>query len=158
VSEEPDESTVRAAVEPSAMTPATPAESPEQVDALVDRFVATAATGGEDDARDLAERLHQMGTDKVMARLASKPGHASAVALLRETRWNVPTAGDVPLLSDAEAGSAVFALIRLRLSSVRAQIARRWAGAAASGAIGGAAAGLCGGVVLYLAPMSQARL
>src|SRR5262249_19958309 len=81
-----------------------------------------------------------------------------AIAVMRDARWNVPGAGDVPLVSDTEATRAVFALIRLRLSSVRAQIARRWAGAAAAGALGGAAAGICGGVVLYLVPMSQAQL
>src|SRR5262249_24433877 len=136
--------------------------APETVDSLVDRFVAVAARGGDEEARDLAERLHQMGTAEAIARIRSKPGHASAVALMRDARWNVPGAGDVPLFSDLfsdpEAGRAVLALIRLRLSSVRAQIARRWAGAAAAGAIGGAAAGILGGVVLYLAPMSQAQL
>jgi DNA-binding winged helix-turn-helix (wHTH) protein len=160
VSEEPDESPIRHAVESA--QPAPP-ESREDVDSLVERFVALAATGraaGDevDDARDLAERLHLIGTAEAMARITSKPRHASAVALMRDARWNVPGAGDVPLLSDTEAASAVLALIRLRISSVRAQIARRWAGAAAAGAIGGAAAGICGGMVLYLAPMSQARL
>jgi DNA-binding winged helix-turn-helix (wHTH) protein len=159
VSEEPDEAPVRLAVESFRAAHPVALESPtETIGSLVDRFVAVAATGGEEDARDLAERLHQMGTAEAMARITATPGHALAVAVMRDARWNVPTAGDVPLLSDAEAGKAVLALIRLRLSSVRAQIARRWAGAAGAGAIGGAAAGICGGVVLYLAPMSQARL
>jgi DNA-binding winged helix-turn-helix (wHTH) protein len=156
VSEEPDDGSIA--------QQAAPREPPvETVDALVECFVVVAATGRAaveevDEARDLAERLHQLGTAEAMARITSKPGHASAVALMRDARWNVPGAGDVPLLSDAEATGAVFALIRLRLSSVRAQIARRWAGAASAGAIGGAAAGLCGGVLLYLMPMSQAQL
>jgi DNA-binding winged helix-turn-helix (wHTH) protein len=159
VSEEPDEAPVRLAVESfRAAHPIAVESATEAIGSLVDRFVAVATTGGEEDARDLAERLHQMGTAEAMARITSKPDHASAVAVMRDARWSVPTAGDVPLLSDAEAGKAVLALIRLRLSSVRTQIARRWAGAAAAGAIGGAAAGICGGVVLYLAPMSQARL
>jgi DNA-binding winged helix-turn-helix (wHTH) protein len=151
VSEEPDEGAIA--------QQSTAAESPvETIDSLVDRFVMVAATGREvDEARDIAERLHQMGTAGAMARIASKPGHAAAVALMRDARWNVPGAGDVPLLSDAEAWNAVFALARLRLSSVRAQVARRWAGAAAAGAIGGALAGIFGGVVLYLMPMSQAQ-
>ncbi len=125
---------------------------------MVERFVATAAIGEVDDARDLAERLHVIGTAEAMARITSRPGHASAVALMRDARWNVPGAGDVPLVSDAEAAGAVFALIRLRISSVRAHIARRWAGAALAGAIGGAGAGICGGFALYLASTSQARL
>jgi DNA-binding winged helix-turn-helix (wHTH) protein len=160
VAEELDEGPARHAAEPA--QPAPP-ESRDDIDSLVERFVAMASTGraaGDEveDARELAERLHLMGTAEAMARITSKPGHAAAVALMRDARWNVPGAGEVPLVSDAEAASAVLALIRLRISSVRAHIARRWAGAAASGAIAGAAAGICGGVVLYLAPMSQARL
>jgi len=153
VSEEPDAGAI-------AQQPALPEPPVETVDSLVDRFVAVTATGraGEDEARDLAERLHQMGTAGAMARIGSKPGHAVAVALMRDARWTVPGAGDVPLLSDAEAWSAVFALARLRLSNVRAQVARRWASAAGAGAIGGALAGVCGGVALYLMPMSQAQL
>ena len=137
--------------------PAVPAPS-EDIDPLVERFIAAAAAGsaGEEEARDLAERLHQFGTAQAMAHITSKSGHAAAVALMRDARWNVPDAGDVPLVSDVEATSTIAALIRLRVSSVRAEVARRWAGAASSGAIGGAAAGICGGVLLLLAPMSQA--
>lgn len=135
-------------------------DSPDALDALVERFVAVAATGGagEEEARDLAERLHLISTADAMTRITSKPGHAAALALMRDARWNVPGAGDVPLARDAEAASTVFALIQFRASSVRTQIARRWAGAAAASAMGGAAAGVCGGIVLYLAPMSSARL
>jgi DNA-binding winged helix-turn-helix (wHTH) protein len=163
LSEEPDDGPVRHEAPSSSNAQPIATESSETVASLAERFVAAAATGRAavedvDEARDLAERLHLMGTAEAMARITAKPGHASAVALMRDARWNVPGAGDVPLVSDAEAAGAVFALIRLRISSVRAQVARRWAGAAAAGAIGGAAAGICGGVVLYLAPMSQARL
>jgi DNA-binding winged helix-turn-helix (wHTH) protein len=157
VLEEPDDGPPRHAAEPPAIAQSGPPESRETLDSLVDRFVAATATG-EEDARDLAERLHLMGTAEAMTRITSKPGHAPAVALMRDARWTVPGAGDVPLLTDSEAASAVLAVIRLRASSVRAQVARRWAGAAAAGAFGGAAAGICGGLVLYLAPMSQARL
>ena len=161
VSEEPDEGSVGQTGGTAAIAPPAPAEShSETVDALADRLVALAATGrgGEDEARELAERLHQMGTAEAMARIAAKPRHASAVALMRDARWDVPGSGDVPLLSDAEAAGAVLGLIRLRLSSVRTHIARRWAAAAAAGAIGGTFAGICGGVALYLMPMSHARL
>jgi DNA-binding winged helix-turn-helix (wHTH) protein len=153
VFEEPDEGAVPVAQPP-------PVESRETVDSLVDRLVAATAggRGNDDEARDLAERLHLIGTSEAMTRIASRPGHAAAVALMRDARWTVPGAGDVPLVSDTEAASAMLALIRLRVSSVRAEIARRWAGAAAAGAIGGAAAGVFGGVLLYLAPMSRAHL
>jgi DNA-binding winged helix-turn-helix (wHTH) protein len=160
VLEEPDEGSVRQASESAATAQPIPTESSETLDSLVERFVVVCSSGGcsGDEARDLAERLHQMGTAEAMGRITSKPAHASAVALMRDARWTVPGSGDVPLLSDTEAAGAVLALIRLRISSVQAQITRRWAGAAAAGAIGGAAAGICGGVVLYLAPMSRARL
>jgi DNA-binding winged helix-turn-helix (wHTH) protein len=159
VLEEVDDGTVRHGAEPALMAQAVP-EFPEGIDALVERFVAAtdAGSAGEEEAQDLAERLHQSGTADAMARIASKPGHAAAVALMRDTRWNVPNAGRVPLISDAEAAGTIVALIRRRLSNVRAEVARRWASAAAAGAIGGAATGFFGGVVLYLAPMSQARL
>jgi len=158
--EEPDDGPVRHVAESSSDWQSAPLEARETLDSLVERFVTVTATGraGEDEARDLAERLHLMGTAEAMARITSKPGHGAAVALMRDARWAVPGAGEVPLLSDSEAANAVLAVIRLRMSSVRAQVARRWAGAAAAGAIGGAAAGICGGLVLYLAPMSQARL
>ena len=166
VAEELDEEPVDHLMEPSSFAQLAPPESAETVDSMVERFVTTAAIGRAaavedievEEVRDLAERLHVMGTAEAMARITSKPGHASAVALMRDARWNVPGAGEVPLVSDAEAAGAVFALIRLRISSVRAQIARRWAGAALAGAIGGAGAGICGGVALYLASMAQARL
>jgi DNA-binding winged helix-turn-helix (wHTH) protein len=158
VFEEADDGLVRHGAGPSAVAQAVPAPS-EEIDSLVERFIAAAAAGvaGEEEARDLAERLHQFGTAQAMAHITSKSGHAAAVALMRDARWNVPNAGDVPLVSDVEASSTIAALIRLRVSSVRAEVARRWAGAASSGAIGGAAAGVCGGVLLFLAPMSQAQ-
>jgi DNA-binding winged helix-turn-helix (wHTH) protein len=160
VVEESDEGLARAGHESVSVGPPASAEATETIESLVERFVVAAASGpaGEDEARDLAERLHLMSTAEAMARITSKPSHASAVALMRDARWNVPGAGKVSLVSDAEAAGAVFALIRLRLSSVRSEIARRWTSAAAAGALGGAAAGVCGGIVLYLAPMSQARL
>jgi DNA-binding winged helix-turn-helix (wHTH) protein len=158
VAEEPDEGTARRPVASAAT--AAPAET---IDSLVERLVRLAATGRAaveevDEARDLAERLHQIGTAEALGRILAIPRHASAVALMRDARWNVPGAGDVPLFRDAEAARTVVALMRLRLSSVRAEIARRWAGAAAAGAMGGTLAGTCGGIVLFLMPMSQARL
>jgi DNA-binding winged helix-turn-helix (wHTH) protein len=160
VREEPDDGPARHDADSPSIAQPAPRESRDSVDSLVERLVAATAAGraGEDEVRDLAERLHLMGTAEALTRITSKPGHASAVAVMRDARWTVPGAGDVPLLTDSEAAGAVIALIRLRMSSVRAQVARRWAGAAAAGATGGAAAGLCGGLVLYLAPMSQARL
>jgi DNA-binding winged helix-turn-helix (wHTH) protein len=155
VLEEADEPPVRQA-ETSRVPPSFGRPS-ETIDALVERFVAAAARG-EDEARDLAERLHLFGTAEAMSRITARPGHAPAVALMREARWNVPGAGGVPLVSDPEPARTILALIRLRVSSVRDELARRWTGAAAAGALAGAVAGVCGGILLYLMPMSQARL
>ena len=134
-------------------------ENVESVAALVDRLTTATAAGAAagDEARDVAERLHSLGTAEAMAQIVARPGHGPAVALMRDARWNVPGAGRVPLLSDPEAARAVLALVRLRLSDVGRMVARRWAGAATAGALGGAAAGVCGGVALYLSPMTSAR-
>jgi DNA-binding winged helix-turn-helix (wHTH) protein len=142
VLEEADEPGVRQEETPRVQP--VPPQPPDTIDSLVERFVSVAASG-DDEAGDLAERLHLFGTDAAMARITSKPGHAPAVALMREARWNVPGAGGVPLVSDPESARTIFALIRLRVSSVRDEVAR-------------AIAGICGGVVLYLMPTSQARL
>ena len=134
-------------------------ENVESVAALVLRLTTATEAGAAagDEARDVAERLHALGTAEAMAQIVARPGHGPAVALMRDARWNVPGAGRVPLLSDPEAARAVLALVRLRLSDVGRMVARRWAGAATAGALGGAAAGVCGGVALYLSPMTSAR-
>jgi len=121
---------------------------------LVDRLMTTA---DPEDARDAAEQLHALGTADAMAHLTARRHHAPAVAIMRDARWSVPDAGDVPLLADSEAPGAIMALVRLRLADVKRTVARRWASAAGAGAIGGGVAGLLGGVALYAAPMSNAR-
>jgi len=126
---------------------------------LVDRLLTATEQQGlaSEIARDAAEELHSLDTAGAVAQVVERPGHGSALAVLRETRWNVPGAGAVPLLRDGEAPAAVLALVRLRLSDARRVVARRWAGAAAAGACGGSFAGICGGIALALAPASTAR-
>jgi hypothetical protein len=92
-----------------------------------------------------------------MARLIDRPHHAAAVAAMRDARWNVPGAGDVPLLRDREALPAILALVRLRIADAKRTIALRWATAAASGALGGGLSGAFGGFLLTLSPTSNAR-
>ena len=67
-----------------------------------------------------------------------------------------PAPGAVPL-TGPQGVAAGLELIRLRLSDMGRTVASRWAGAAGAGAIGGAWAGVCGGVALLLAPASTAR-
>jgi hypothetical protein len=132
------------------------AENATTPDSLVDRLLVAASAGraAEDEARDLAEQLHVLGTSNAMASLLARPEHAAAIAVMRDARWNVPGAGRVPLGNDPR---TVLALIRLRLSDVGRTVTRRWASAAAAGAFGGALAGVIGGVALCLSPMSRAR-
>jgi DNA-binding winged helix-turn-helix (wHTH) protein len=129
------------------------AESASTLGLLVDRLMAGVAAGpaGWDDAREAAERLHALGTDEAMAHVARRPHRGGAVAVMRDARWNVPGAGAVPL----DVSSAI-ALIRLRISDAGRTVARRWAGAAAAGALGGVVAGIVGGLALYLSPESSA--
>ena len=133
--------------------------SPESVETLVDRLTAAATAGpaAEGEARDAAERLHTIGTADAMTHIVARPGHAPAVAVMRDARWNVPGSGRVPLLSDPEGARAVVALLRLRMLDVGRTVARRWAGAAAAGGVAGVAAGISGGIALSLSPASHAR-
>ena len=145
-----------AAESAAAETPREPAAS--TLDSLVDDLLRLAAAGpaSRDDARDVAERLHALGTADALARLATRPHHARALALMRDSRWQVPGAGEVPL-AGPQGIAAGLELIRLRLSDMGRTVASRWAGASGAGAIGGAWAGACGGVALLLAPSSTAR-
>ena len=155
VAEESDDDRIAQAVKP----PRPDVAAVASIDPLVDRLVITAAEGGaaRAEARDLAEQLHVLGTADALAHLAARPHHAPALAIMRDARWNVPGAGDVPLLTDPHAFGIVLALVRLRLADVGQTVARRWAGGAAAGAVGGAVAGACGGIALYLSPTSSAR-
>jgi DNA-binding winged helix-turn-helix (wHTH) protein len=152
VIEETDDGHVAVAAAPVVTQPST------EIESLVDRLLELAPAGSaHEEARDVAERLHAIGTREAMARITARPGHAAAVAIMRDARWNVPGAGAVPLLRDSEAVPAIAAVVRLRVAAVKRTIARRWAGAAASGAVGGAVAGMVGGIVLTLSPASTAR-
>ena len=80
--------------------PASP--SPIRYEAALARLLVTepvaAGEEGEAERREAAEALHALGTEEALRRLDQRPGHASARALLRDTRWDVPGAGLVPLL------------------------------------------------------------
>jgi hypothetical protein len=137
---------------------ATPQPAAPTLQSRVDELLRLSAAGpaSRDDARDVAERLHGLGTAEALAQLATRPHHARALALMRDSRWHVPGAGAVPL-KGPQGVAAGIELIRLRLSDMGRTVASRWAAAAGAGAIGGAWAGACGGVALLLAPSSTAR-
>ena len=139
---------------PSVPLPSVPAaEIPDSVERLVDRLFVGIAAGpdGLDDARETAERLHLLGTAEAISIVMRRPNHAAAVAVLRDVRWSIATAGDVPLDT-----ASSLALIRLRIAEARRTMARRWAGAAVAGATSGIIAGLLGGIALSLAAGAQA--
>jgi DNA-binding winged helix-turn-helix (wHTH) protein len=127
---------------------------------LLERLLATGAYAGvsDDERREAAERLHVLGTREALARLDARAGHAEARALLRDARWDVPGAGEVPLLGAPEPAASVAALIALRLRGALRAAVRRLSAAAAGGAIAGIMAGVIGGTSLMLAADGPPRL
>ncbi len=140
---------------PPAPAPVPPFEArPDQIDALIDRLLSTSAA--DEDRRDAAEQLHMLGTTTVIARVIARPQHARALALLRDTRWDVAGAGSVPLLGQPEGMRAAWLLIQLRIRDAFMLAERRAISAALGAAIAGAVGGLAGGVMLVRSPASDA--
>ena len=140
----------RAAMAPSPEA----AAQPDQIDALIDRLLNTAAS--EEEQRDAAEQLHTLGTSTALARLKARTRHARALALLRDTRWDVAGAGNVPLLGQPEGLAAAWHLIQLRVRDAFILAERRAISAAIGAAMAGAAAGFAGGALLVRSPASEA--
>lgn len=107
-----------------------------------------------EDRRDLAQQLHAIGTERALGLITAIPGHADALALMRDTRWDVPGAGPVPLWGQPEGVAAARRLISWRAHEALRITRRRWAQAAGGAAAAGAGAGLIGGALLALAPGS----
>ncbi|MDH4065693.1 MAG: transcriptional regulator, partial [Acidobacteriota bacterium] len=130
-----------------------------RIDRLVADLVAarTSTVRSLEEQRDLAQQLHTLGTARALEALARHPGHALALALMRETRWDVPGAGAVPLWGQPEGLAAARVLVWLRAREVLAVIRRRWAQAAGGGGVAGLTGGALGGALLWLAPTSSAR-
>lgn len=109
-----------------------------------------------DDARDAAETLHALGTERALSRISGAPVAARALAILRDARWEVPGAGPVPLFGRPGGLRAAAILSGIRLRRAARLAGNRWAAASAGGAAAGAAAGLVGGVALRFCPESSA--
>ncbi len=147
---------------PAPAAPVPPPAEPE-ADAAVDRALEALLDDGSGDAeeadvrrREAAETLHRLGTAAALDRLDRRRGHAVARAYLRETRWDVPGAGPVPLLGHPGWLAAARILFLLRIRRVARLAGRRWVAAAAGGAAAGAVAGFLGGLVLRFGPGSTA--
>ena len=161
VAEEDDEHVGPATAEtPPPAVPAVSLEAvtaPDPFEPLLQRLtrVPTSAAD-EEDQREAAELLHALGTAEALARLAVRPGHARARALLRDARWDAAGAGEVPILGAPASAEAAWQLVTLRLRRAARIAASRWAGAALGGGVAGALGGSLGGVLLATAPAGTA--
>jgi len=138
----------------SAATP--PKASVDETDGLIDRLLTADDTWTDEDRRDAAEQLHVFGTAAAIARLNTRPHPGRGRALLRDTRWNVEGAGDVPLLGQPGGMTAAWLLIRLRVRDAFILAERRSISAALGAAFAGAVAGLFGGLLMVRSPASDA--
>jgi DNA-binding winged helix-turn-helix (wHTH) protein len=126
---------------------------------LLQRLTAVAAIAGEeDDQREAAELLHALGTADALRRLGTRPNHAFARALLRDTRWDIAEAGPVPILGEPGAIAVARQLVLLRMRRAAALVAGRWAHGSIGGGLAGAVAGAAGGLILTAVPESVASL
>ena len=105
---------------------------------------------------EAADRLHALGTEAALREIEGRPGAALARALLREARWEVPGAGEVPFLGRPGMWRSVWQLARLRLHSLLQPARRRWLGGISGAALAGLLAGLLGGVVPRFGPGATA--
>jgi DNA-binding winged helix-turn-helix (wHTH) protein len=146
-----DSGEARAADEPAAAS--SPAEIADPFEPLLERLTRDPVDPpAVEDQREAAELLHALGTEEAIRRLGTRPGHAAARALLRDTRWDVPAAGPVPVFGQPAVLAVTVALVRLRLRRAARIAAVRWAAAATGAGTGGAMAGIVGGLLLVAAP------
>jgi DNA-binding winged helix-turn-helix (wHTH) protein len=132
-----------------------PSEPPtDGFEKLIQRLVDR--TGAAEDRRDAAEQLHALGTAEALRRLGSRPGHGQARAILRDTRWDVPGAGEVPFAAGIHLPLSVAAIAWVRLERAWRLASGRWAAAATGAALAGVLGGTLGGLLLLSLPGSVA--
>ena len=131
----------------------------EPYEPLLQRVTRVAANAGEEeDQREAAELLHALGTSEALRRLGTRPRHAFARALLRDTRWDSAQAGPVPMLGEPAPFATARELMSLRLRRAASVAAARWARASVGGGLAGLFGGAAGGLILTAAPGSVASL
>ena len=148
---------------PDAASEGQPKGSPlldsDRFEPLLQTVTQAATTSDEEEAqREAAEVLHSLGTSEALRRLGTRPRHAFARALLRDTRWDTPRAGPVPILGQPAAMATASALVGLRLRRAARIAATRWASASAGGAVAGLVGGIAGGLMLVALPGSAAPI
>jgi DNA-binding winged helix-turn-helix (wHTH) protein len=138
--------------------PAAAAETTtEPFEPLLERLTSAAAgTSEEEEQREAAELLHALGTGAALRRLGTRPRHAFARALLRDTRWDVAEAGPVPIFGEPAPFATARHLVVLRLRRAAALAAARWAAASIGGGLAGLIAGAAGSLILVSTPGSSA--
>ncbi len=123
---------------------------------LLQRLVrAPGRAGEEEDRREAAELLHGLGTREALERLGTRPGHVFARAVLRDSRWDAPGAGDVPILRGPAPLAVAASLVGVRLRRAARVAMARWASTAAGGGVAGLVGGAVGGLLLALVPGSE---
>jgi DNA-binding winged helix-turn-helix (wHTH) protein len=152
----PLETKVRAASPDEATSVSIPAA--DSYAGLIDCLLRRGAfKNARDDERwDAAEQLHALGTSEALRRIDDLSGHEEARAILRDARWSVAGAGDVPLVRSHGAAGAIGGVIALRLRRAAWAVASRWVSASLGGAAAGVLAGSIGGLALWLVPQSHA--
>ncbi|HWQ00096.1 MAG TPA: winged helix-turn-helix domain-containing protein, partial [Vicinamibacterales bacterium] len=155
----PDTSPATTPETSAASTQAAGASAADAFEPLLERLAAPRrGAADEEERREAAELLHALGTAEALRRLGTRPGHAYARALLRDTRWDSPYAGPVPVLGAPAPLEVARALIALRLRRAARLIALRWAGASIGAGLAGILGGAMGGLILATTPGSGAPM
>jgi len=137
---------------PGALQPRGAAPENAADDALEDALRLLTAGSDEETRRQAAETLHALGTEEALRRLDRRPGHVEARALLRDSRWDSPLAGPVPLLGATDGWASAGVLVGMRLGHAARAAGGRWLAAALGGAAAGVVGGLVGGLILRASP------
>lgn len=138
---------------------AVPLEREDPFTSLIAQVTAVPGEGVSlEDQRDAAERLHLSGTSAALDRLVDHPRGPYARALLRDTRHLVGGAGEVPIVGQPHPLVTAAHVVAMRLRRAAPLVIRRSIGGAVGGALVGAIAGGAGGLLLSLAPHSDAPL
>ncbi|MCL4846243.1 MAG: transcriptional regulator [Acidobacteria bacterium] len=144
----------QAAVAVSATAPGGPDAAEAEIDRLLDRLCAESVQ--DEERRECAERLHGFGLARVLERLDVRPNATLARAVLRDTRWDVAGAGDVPLGRGLTALRTAGALVALRARRAWRLAGDRWLAGLVGAGVAGAVVGAAGGLALAVAPDANA--
>jgi DNA-binding winged helix-turn-helix (wHTH) protein len=110
----------------------------------------------ESECREAAETLHELGTSEALRRIGARPGHERARAILRDARWDVAGAENVPIVGQPGAFATTRCLVNLRLRRAIRLAGSRWVSGIGGGAAAGFVAGFLGSLVLRFGPGSGA--